>query len=448
MFQQTTPTSPTGTPGIRETENQIAAGEPPGSQIQAAIATARKIMSAMYWDLNSTWHMERIVAADPSLEEIELYDKLCAAVRTFLDHVVCYKYAHIFQPIEPFPNFNRCRNWLFQHGWVLFTMCAQSEAFRIAYLEEATFVWDELRKLISANQRSIEVFVRSRNIDWRGPILIYLQFDFPDMFEAVSPKLNIGTEHPHHIFQTLDGFLKRPIHASKAQTNINGMVFKPSRNGQKHPLLRPKKMGPCMGCLCRKNCACHELGGTPRCPDCRCPNVCKCEEPEWVTCFNCGSQEICDCRIESMAGDLIELVEYPIKGTGVRALSNFKEGSILGEYVGEVIPITRACMDNIYSLEQSGMLSIWSQGVLGPNPLAHITSAHLGNWTRFINHHCESNCYFESVMVGGRVTTIVKACQDISIFDEITVHYGPGYWISRYCLCGSQKCCRPPPKPM
>jgi hypothetical protein len=441
-------TSPTSTPEIREMETQMAEGDSPRSQIQEAIAKSHKIMSAIYWDLNATWHMERIVAADPSLEEVELYDKHCAAVRTFLDHAVCYKYAHIFQPTEPFPNVNRCRNWLFRHGWVLFTMCAHSEAFRTAYLEETTFVWDELRKLISANQRSIEVFVRSRNIDWRGPLLIYLQFDFPDMLEAVSPKLNIGTEHPHHIVQTLDGFLKRPIHAGKAQTNINGLVFKPSRKGQKHPLLRPKKMGPCMACVCRKICACHELGGTSDCPDCRCPKVCECEEPELVTCFNCGSQKICDCRIESMAGDLIELVEYPIKGTGVRALSNFKEGTILGEYLGEVIPITRTCNDDIYSMAQSGFLSIWSQGMLGPNPLAHTTSAHLGNWTRFINHHCESNCYFESIMIGDRVTTIVKVCRDISIFDEITVHYGPEYWISRYCHCGSQKCCRPPPKSM
>lgn len=413
---------------------------PPRSQIQEALAKSRKIMSAIYWDLNATWHLQQIVAAEPSLEEVDLHEKRCAAVRTFLDHAVCYKYAHIFQPTEPYPNFNRCRNWLCQHGWVLFTMCAQSEAFRTAYQEETTFIWDELRKLISANQRSIDVFVRSRSIDWRGPLLTYLQFDLPDMLEAVSPKLNIATEHVHHLVQTREGFLKRPIHAGKAQTNINELVFKPLRKGQKHPLLRPKKMGPCMACLCGKNCACHELGATPDCPHCKCPKVCKCKEPEWVTCFNCGSPEICDCRIESMAGDLVELIEYPITGTGVRALSNFKAGTILGEYVGEVLPITRNCTDEIYSLAQSGLLSI--------TPLAHTTSAHLGNWTRFINHHCDSNCHFESIMIGGKVTTIVRAYRDISIFEEITLHYGAQYWTTRYCYCGSQQCCRPPPKPV
>ncbi|GLI80772.1 hypothetical protein PoHVEF18_009129 [Penicillium ochrochloron] len=429
-------------------ETQMAKGNPPRSQIQEAIAKSRKIMSAIYWDLNAMWHLQQIVAAEPSLEEVELYEMHRAAVRTFLDHAVCYKYAHIFQPTEPFPNVNRSRNWLFQHGWVLFTMCAHSEAFRTTYLEETTFIWDELRKLISANQRSIDVFVRSRDIDWRGPLLTYGQFDLPGILEALGPKLNIGTEHPHHVVQTLDGFLKRPIHAGKAQTNINGLVLKPRPKKQKHPLLRPKTTGPCMGCLCNKNCACHELGGTPDCRDCRCPKVCKCKEPYWVTCFNCGSPKICDCRIESMAGDLIELVEYPTKGTGVRALSHFKAGTIMGEYVGEVLPISWACTDDIYSLAQSGLLSISGTGIPTPGPLAHTTSAHLGNWTRYINHHCDPNCYLESIMIGDRVTTIVKACRDISIFDEITVHYGPGYWISRYCLCGSPKCCQPPPKSM
>ncbi|OKP09650.1 hypothetical protein PENSUB_4921 [Penicillium subrubescens] len=62
-------TSPTSTPEIREMETQMAEGDFPRSQIQEAIAKSHKIMSAIYWDLNATWHMERIVAADPSLEE-------------------------------------------------------------------------------------------------------------------------------------------------------------------------------------------------------------------------------------------------------------------------------------------------------------------------------------------------------------------------------------------
>lgn len=432
-------------------EPQIADGDAQASsnqQFQDAIVRSHKIISAMYWDLNVMWHLQQIVAVEPSLGEVERCEKQCAAVRTFLDHAVCYKYAHFFQPTEPFPNINRCRCFLFEHGWALFAMCAQSEAFREAYYEETTFVWDEVRKLITANQRSIEVFVRSRKIDWRGPLITYIQWDFPGILEAVSSKLNIGTEHVHHMVQASGGFLKRPIHKGKAQTNINELVYKPMRKGQKNPLLRPQTMGPCMACLCWKNCACHELGGTPDCPNCKCPKVCKCKNPQWVTCFNCGSREICDCRIESMAGDLVELVEYPIKGTGVRALSNFKAGTILGEYVGEVMPNTRNCTDDIYSLAQSSYLSIWTLGRPGPTPLALTTSAHLGNWTRFINHHCEATCYFESIMIGDRVTTIVKVDREISIFDEITIDYGPHYWRSRYCHCGSQKCYQPPPQSM
>lgn len=139
-----------------------------------------------------------------------------------------------------------------------------------------------------------------------------------------------------------------------------------------------------------------------------------------------------------MAGGLIELREYSLKGTGVRALTNFKAGDILGEYLGEVFPAHEQPKDTVYSLSQMGFHGL--SRVAKQETVAIITSAHLGNWTRFINHHCEANCTFRGVMVGGRVTTIVEVTRDISIFEEITVDYGEEYWLNRRCLCGSKKC--------
>jgi hypothetical protein len=434
----------------RHSETQAGEGATQEMQkqnfIQEAVTTCQQILEAMYWDLNAAWQLQQIIFEKPSLEEKEIYHKLREAVRAFIDHAVCCKHAAVFQPTETYSNSDRCRFFLFEHGWAFFAMCAHSEAFREAYHHEETLVWDELMKQIALNRRSIEVFVRSRNIDWRGVLLPYLRWEIPGMFEAVGVEANIGKEHVHHTVQLPDGYLKRPVHQGKAQTNINSMVFNPSKRAQKNPLLRPQTMGPCMACVCSKNCACHELGGSPDCPKCNCPNVCKCSSPEWVPCFTCGSVEICQCRIETNAGDLVELIQYPIKGAGIRALASFKAGAVLGEYLGEVVPNGRKCTDDIYALSQVGFQAMSSTGIPNPKPLATTTSAYLGNWTRFINHHCEANCVFVPVMVDDRVTTVVEATQDISIFDEITVNYGPQYWRQRFCYCGSKNCYCPAPK--
>jgi hypothetical protein len=211
------------------------------------------------------------------------------------------------------------------------------------------------------------------------------------------------------------------------------------------PLLRSHSVGPCATCICEEACICHNLGGFPGCPRCQCPEVCRCSNPEWVTCFSCGSHENCQCVLRSMTGDLVELREYPIKGTGVRALTNLKIGDILAEYVGEFVPKGRKCTDDVYGLWQVGFLGMWCLKVPDPEPVGTITSAFLGNWTRYLNHHCDSNCEFVPIVIGGRATTILRVARDIPMFDELTVNYGESYWISRHCHCGSTKCCSPPP---
>ena len=438
---------------IPESPEAVVSGSEPGIDISQvpphslnftheAITFSHQIMSAMYWDLNSIWQLQRVVADDPSDKDLEQYRTQCGAIRAFWDHVVDQSNARWFQR-EEHPNFNRCRAFVFEHGWAFFAMCTQAQAFRDAYFHVETFIWDELRKLITAHKRSIEVFVRTRNIDWRGPLLLHARWNFQGILEATDPMLDIGKEHTHHIVQNLEQTLKRPIYQGMAQTNINSTIdYRPLQQGQKQPLERFQKLGPCMACLCKKACACHKLGGSPDCKKCNCPKLCRCRKPEWVRCCLCGSREICQCRIQSVPGDLIELREYPSKGTGIRALSSFKAGTILGVYLGEAYREHGKVQDDVYALEQLGFQGM--SGFANRDIVAIVTSARLGNWTRFINHHCESNCIFRAVMVGGRATTIVEAIRDISMFEEITINYGPGYWRRRHCLCGSDRCFNPP----
>ncbi|KAJ5176689.1 uncharacterized protein N7482_002566 [Penicillium canariense] len=432
--------------------------DPTPASLQEANDTALKIIAAMYWDLNAIWHLQRIVADQPYGDDLELYNEHCEAAQTLLDLAMSYRHRSVFQLPETCPNYRRCRSFLFEHGWRLFAMCAQAEAFREAYYLEETQVWDALRKLITANQRSIEVFVKSRNIDWRGPLLSYTQWYLPGLMQFLGPDIDIGKEHPHHLAQMGGELLKRPIHNGHAQTNINTQLYDPTkwvpavRRDQSHPFSRPENDGPCIDCICRKKCPCHAMGGRADCPDCTCPKVCQCKYPHWLECFVCGSKEICQCRIKTMAGDLVELVEYPFKGTGVRALANFKKGANLGEYLGEVIPHGGDCTDSVYPLWQIGFhrradedhaaTNVRKKGVARKVlDIGTITSACLGSWTRYINHHCESNCAFVPMVVGDKVTTAVVVLRDIAIFEEITVDYGEEYWCDRE-LCSRAINCK------
>lgn len=55
--------------------------------------------------------------------------------------------------------------------WKHFTMCAHAEAFLQASMYEDDTVWKLLTKLLAREKRSIDVFARTRDLDWQAPLL-------------------------------------------------------------------------------------------------------------------------------------------------------------------------------------------------------------------------------------------------------------------------------------
>ncbi|KAJ5689475.1 hypothetical protein N7462_003867 [Penicillium macrosclerotiorum] len=282
-------------------------------QINYSADLARDIVAAIYWDLNSVWYLQNLDNKVPTQKDRAIFNKLASDIQEFLDYTVRDLCLMGMQPSLTSPSINRIRSFLFESGWRMFAICAQSEAFREAYLKESDLTFDLMRKLIKLNERSIDIFARSRNIDWRGPLLPYSNLDIPGIGLALQPEINLAKEHPHHVVQLNDGHLKRPIYEGQAQININEQYWKPERFScrlRSHPFQRQELPGPCAGCIC---------------------------------------------QIISKSGDLVELVEYPGKGIGVRALANFRKGDILGEYLGEIYPHPVECPDIVYNLEQSSI---------------------------------------------------------------------------------------------
>ncbi|KAJ5947470.1 hypothetical protein N7466_000485 [Penicillium verhagenii] len=369
---------------------------------------ANATMASLYWDLNYASVFQAIIntATDEGNyyhEEFTNYANLKQHTSMFINNGV-----HDYRQIAYAGLSTRATWFIDKYGWQMFAICAQSESFQLATTGFDAPNWLRFDELMTQNARSVLVFARSRGLEWRGALLSYVQYDIPSLNVALNSDIDLGQEHPHHTVQLPDGHLKRPICNGRAQVNMNSSSWNPANfpdyEGE-NPALR---------------------------------------QPEWNACAICHSKPRCQCRLTSLAGDMVELVEGPL-GTGVRSLANFKANDVLGEYVGELAPYRSGIEDNIYAMN-NGVDVIGDDGQYQHIYINDIFPSERGNWTRFMNHHCNSNVEFRGSMVGDQAIVIVKAIRDIAMFETITVHYGHNYWsCAEYdCLCGAPNCIRPP----
>ncbi|RHZ63893.1 SET domain protein [Aspergillus thermomutatus] len=282
-------------------------------------------------------------------------------------------------------------------NWRIFAMCALSEAFRLALYAEDQLVWAVLVHKIMENRTSIDIFAQSRDLDWQGQLLKHADKDIPGLQQALVPMPDMTSEHFHQIVLA-DGALRKPRYDGHNQINIdNGNKFIPSYfKDNKDPTIRVlDRDGRCDLCYAERECNC------------------RLSTPTLATC-------------------LVELVDYPPRGIGVRALGRFKKGDILDEYVGELRPVGYQ-EDPVYAL-------LHESKMVEGEPLALISAKRYGNWTRFLNHSCKPSTAFLKMTVGRKTIVAVQALRDIDMFEEITIDYGKGYWKNRVCLCGEPGC--------
>ncbi|KAJ5586030.1 hypothetical protein N7450_005817 [Penicillium hetheringtonii] len=137
----------------------------------------------------------------------------------------------LYEPEDRSGRIYRALDWL---GWKVFTICAHAAAFRSAIEYENGTDWNNLLSILLTERRSIEIFARTRDLEWRGPLLSWAGEDWPGLSEALAPEINLATEHPHHVVQTESGGLRRPMFpwddSAKSQVNIKGNFFVPGRN--------------------------------------------------------------------------------------------------------------------------------------------------------------------------------------------------------------------------
>lgn len=148
----------------------------------------------------------------------------------------------------------------------------------------------------------------------------------------------------------------------------------------------------------------------------------------------------------------LELRETENMGVGVFATRRIPAGTVLGLYSGQLMPKVR--------LNNAQISYSYQINITGP-PRRHVTinSLERGNWTRFVNHHCDPNVNWGVRQnCGVNAVVVMTSRRVINVGDQLYVNYGEEYWrtqnrnkktgellkvqriIRGGCKCGSYKC--------
>ncbi|KAL4808767.1 hypothetical protein BDV18DRAFT_133155 [Aspergillus unguis] len=364
---------------------------------QQAAKMVNDIVASIYYDINYLCILRNSASLDITPEKVASYRLQFIQSAALLDLVVGRVISEKYRDRDPRGTVRRLEEFTDAFGWKMLAICVTAEGFRRACREiRHNGIWAALMDKIGENRWSIEVFARARNLDWRGPLLKYADLGIPRLDAELAPMRKVWEQHPHNIVMSLDKKLKRPWFEDFFQVHIDEPLFDPCDWPD------PAQMDP-----------------TER-------------RPTDGDCDLCGSIDMCDCELDFSAGSLVEMIERPVTGTGVRALSNFKKGDILGQFLGQLFPPDYDD-DEVYSLLHQSKTDM-------DGSLATISPRRYGNWTRYIAHSCKASLTFACLTVGRRTVMAVMAVRDIAAFEDLTVDYGPVYWTKQACMCGEEKC--------
>ena len=104
------------------------------------------------------------------------------------------------------------------------------------------------------------------------------------------------------------------------------------------------------------------------------------------------------------------------RGFGLFACRNFKAGSLIGEYVGEVMRAR-----NYAQLRRERKEKHWYFMALDKEEV--VDASRRGGLTRFLNHSCEPNAECQSWTVDGEKRIAIVAQRPIAADEEVTFDY-------------------------
>ncbi|KAM7208964.1 hypothetical protein V8F20_000842 [Naviculisporaceae sp. PSN 640] len=133
-----------------------------------------------------------------------------------------------------------------------------------------------------------------------------------------------------------------------------------------------------------------------------------------------GAKTPCHC-FEIHVPSIPRISDDGSKGSGIRALGSYKKGSLLGELVGELVPLGTYRSTADWTIQ-------FRRPDLDDHPVAEIYTRDVGNWVRKVNHcSTQPSAVFKVMKISGRWRQMLEALRDIKDGEEITAKYGRGY---------------------
>ncbi|KAL4920892.1 hypothetical protein BDW62DRAFT_175496 [Aspergillus aurantiobrunneus] len=178
----------------------------PAEVQRKATKVVADVLASIYYDINYVCIMRSNTRWDPSAETVTYYRLEFRESAGLLDLVV----GRALNPAlygwsDPRGTFQRLDGFVKEFGWKMLSICTAAEGFRRACREiRHGVIWADLMEKIRENQWSIEVFARSRNLDWRGQLLKYAHLGIQTLDAELRPARKMWEQHPHHIVQSID----------------------------------------------------------------------------------------------------------------------------------------------------------------------------------------------------------------------------------------------------
>jgi SET domain-containing protein len=121
---------------------------------------------------------------------------------------------------------------------------------------------------------------------------------------------------------------------------------------------------------------------------------------------------------------------------GVQTLERIKQGTMIDEYVGDIIPNGEgqdAFGDQDYGFALYGQPQMKNGYEEFEDGAAIVAAVENGNWTRYVNHvdNKEHNVEFVTVTIANKIRIVLIARRDIHFGEELKIDYGKAYWRSK-----------------
>jgi hypothetical protein len=185
-------------------------------------------------------------------------------------------------------------------------------------------------------------------------------------------------------------------------------------------------------------CECDPLRGDA-CDPASCMNAMAFAECTNRTC-RVGPEKCRNRRLQHAQYPATKLVRTASKGWGLEAAELIAAGTLVTEYVGEVISEAQSC-ERLERQQHEGDSHFYMFKV---NQSMVIDATHQGNLSRFVNHSCDPNCEAAKWQVGRRLRVGIYALRDIACGEELTYNYNFLGYAPRDsmqpCHCGAALC--------